>query len=341
MECHVRGQAGEFYLDVVLSATAECAWFGLVGHSGAGKSTLLQALAGFDPSAKVQGQWQDIDLSSARNTVLVSAQTPLFPALNVADNLELVARYNQQLTNIAAIVALCECEALLLRHTTELSGGELQRVKLARALLANPRLLLLDESFGAMDRALRFRILKKLRVFLGQHTRVLMVSHDINEIILCCDHLAVIENGGTVACGALSELLNPEHSDLSTTVLPLISVLQGVMWENKGGVSRVLIDQTDVRVSDESDAQSGSPIRLLLPAEAITLATEQCEALQTNCLKGRVMALRAYSATQNVVIIDCGGQRLSALVDNYNPQCELLSVGRRVWAYFSGQQTLV
>ena len=84
MECHVTAQAGQFALDIALSTAAEPNWLGIIGQSGAGKSTFLQALAGFNAAANVSGRWHSRDLSKLDNAVLVSAQTPLFPALSVA-----------------------------------------------------------------------------------------------------------------------------------------------------------------------------------------------------------------------------------------------------------------
>ncbi|MEC9261094.1 MAG: ATP-binding cassette domain-containing protein [Pseudomonadota bacterium] len=340
MECHVTVLAGQFALDIALSTAAEPNWLGIIGQSGAGKSTFLQALAGFNAAASVTGRWHDKDLSNLENVVLVSAQTPLFPALSVADNLELVARHNQQLANPKTIVALCECTALMSRQTNELSGGELQRVKLARALLANPKLLLLDESFSAMDRALRFGILHKLKAYLGPRVKVMMVSHDINDIIVSCDHLGIIERGRCVACGSLTEMLNPAKEHITNASLPLISVLHGEIKERNNGVSRISISGTSVKVVDESDIPVGYSVRLLLPASEVTLATENSTALHTNCLQGTVQSVVPYSAKQSAVKIVCERQELAALLDNYDSRISVLKKGQLVWAYFSGQQTL-
>lgn len=340
MECHVTAQAGQFALDIALSTAAEPNWLGIIGHSGAGKSSFLQALAGFNAGASVTGRWHGKDLSKLENAVLVSAQTPLFPALNVADNLEVVARHNQQQGRVKSIVALCESTALMSRQTNELSGGELQRVKLARALLANPELLLLDESFSAMDRALRFRILKKLKAYLGQHIKVIMVSHDINDIILCCDHIGVIEKGHCAASGPLKEMLNPTSFVGAGTLLPLISVLHGVIRGSKRGVSRVMIGQRELSVAGEYESQTDHAVRLLVPAKEVLLTTEQTGVIMTNSLHGVVRAIKPYSAMQSTVSIDCEGQTLLALVDNYDVRIDSLHEGQWVWAYFSGQQTL-
>ena len=339
MECHVTAISSQFGLDIALTTAAEPDWLGIIGHSGAGKSTFLQALAGFNSAANVTGRWHDRDLSQPEKAVLVSAQTPLFPALSVAGNLELVARHNQQLANVKTIVALCECTALMSRQTNELSGGELQRVKLARALLANPTLLLLDESFSAMDRALRFGILQQLKAYLGQRVKVIMVSHDINDIIVSCDHLGIIESGHCVACGPLSEMLN-RSAHMTNHSLPLINVRHGKIKAKNKGVSRISIGETSVNVVDESAIPTEHSVRLLIPASEITLATDNSSALHTNCLQGTVQSVTSYSATQNAVKIICEGQELAALLDNYDSRINLLQEGQLIWAYFSGQQTL-
>jgi len=169
---------------------------------------------------------------------------------------------------------------------------------------------------------------------------VIMVSHDINDIIVSCDHLSIIESGHCVACGPLSEMLNPARGQQANASLPLISVLHGEIEERNMGISRISVGETSVKVVDESAIPVGQSVRLLLPASEVTLATENSTALHTNCLQATVQSVVPYSATQSAVKIVCEGQELTALLDNYDSRINTLKDGQLVWAYFSGQQTL-
>lgn len=341
MECHVTTQVGQFLLDVQLTGPDETAWYGLVGQSGAGKSTFLQAIAGFDPSAKVHGQWGEMRLDKTTNVILVSARTPLFPALSVNENIELVAKHNQLSEKVSSIVALCECCDLLNRLPTELSGGELQRVKLARSLLADPSVLLLDESFSAMDRALRYRILNQLKVHLQPAIKVIMVSHDVQDIVLSCDQLGVIEQGSCIASGSINQFTRgDEIAGGAFPALPLLSVLLADVIGSDKGITRLKVGNTEISVADAIEASPGSTVRVIIPAEAVTLATQQSNVMETNCLQGVVSAINEYSSTQYAVRLDCQGQCISALVDRYNPHIKALQTGATVMAFFDSQQAL-
>lgn len=340
MECNVSTRAGAFTLNIQLTAPQEVSWCGVFGQSGAGKSTFLQALAGFEPQANISGQWGDCRFAAPQNAVLVSAQTPLFPALNVARNLELVARHNQLAAQIDDVVALCECEALLNRQPSALSGGELQRVKLARALLANPALLLLDESFSAMDKGLRQRILARLKRYLGARVKVMLVSHDMDDIALTCDWLGVISEGGCIACGPVNQLL-AGHQSLAAVrhILPLCSVIQGSVVHSEQGITQVRIDESVVSVADQQVRVAGEDVRVLINARDVVLAHAHQALLQTNYLPARIVDISAYSTTQKIVKLDCNGQLLLALIDDIpNTAAMALRPDDVINAYFHARQ---
>lgn len=182
LEADLRIRLGPRELHLVLDSDALA--IGLAGPSGAGKSTLLRVVAGLERRARgrlaVGGEvWQDVGTFVPpwrRHAGWVPQEALLFPHLDVRANL---AYAGATAADVEATAAWLGVAALLDRAPRHLSGGERQRVALGRALLSRPRLLLLDEPFSALDKALRVRLAAEL----AERCRaaglpLLVVSHD-------------------------------------------------------------------------------------------------------------------------------------------------------------------
>ena len=163
----------------------------LLGKSGSGKSTLLRALAGLDRDVDGSGE-----LAVTRSVSVAFQDARLLPWLRVLDNvtLGLTRRNPRQLAESAlAEVGLAGREGA---WPSELSGGEQQRVALARCLVREPELLLADEPFGALDALTRIRMHGLLRDLFDRHRpAVLLVTHDVDEAIELADRVLVLEKG--------------------------------------------------------------------------------------------------------------------------------------------------
>ncbi|TCC00604.1 ABC transporter ATP-binding protein [Micromonospora zingiberis] len=161
----------------------------LLGGSGSGKSTLLRVLAGLDQEATGQ-------IVLRGTTAVVFQEHRLLPWKRVADNVALGLSGPDVTDRVAR--ALAEV-GLAERHRAwpaELSGGQAQRVAVARALIREPDLLLLDEPFGALDALTRLRMQGLLRRLRAEHGfAALLVTHDVDEALLLADRLLVLEHG--------------------------------------------------------------------------------------------------------------------------------------------------
>ena len=160
---------------------------GIVGPSGGGKSTLLRVLAGVERGAagrvSVLGEvWQEPGRFTPpwlRRVGWVPQDAALFPHLDVRGNLTYAGA-----AGLTEVVELLDIPTLLDRQPRNLSGGERQRVALGRALLSNPRLLLLDEPFAALDRPLRARLATRLAAWCdARDLRVILVTHDERDLL--------------------------------------------------------------------------------------------------------------------------------------------------------------
>jgi len=188
----------------------------LLGPSGSGKSTLLRIIAGLEESEGGKVYWNSEDLSPTpahqRRFGLMFQDYALFPHRNVAENIAFGLRMQKlPKTKIDQIVAealeTINMSEFADRKVTELSGGEQQRVALARALAPEPRLLMLDEPLGALDRTLREQLSRELRRILRE-TKVpaIYVTHDQEEAYAIADRLLLLHDGQIIQDGIPREI---------------------------------------------------------------------------------------------------------------------------------------
>ena len=214
------GTLGKFTLDVAFEVPMR-GITALFGPSGCGKTTILRCVAGLQKMTgrlSVGGEiWQDdrqalFRRSHERPIGYVFQEPSLFPHLSVRNNLLYGARRTRKNGAAPAIredevVALLGIEHLLERSTDALSGGERQRIAVGRALLSQPRLLLMDEPLAALDSKAKDEILLYFEA-LHEHLSipVLYVSHDMSELEWLADNLVLLDEGKVLASGSLSKL---------------------------------------------------------------------------------------------------------------------------------------
>lgn len=222
MDAHINkrlhGVNGTFQLDVDLNI-AEGEFVALFGPSGVGKTTLLRCLAGLEQAEQsniiVNGEtWLDnktgINLSPQQRRVGYMFQDyALFPNMTVRGNLEFALRKGadqKRINNLLELMALGELQH---RKPDSLSGGQKQRVALARALASEPRLLLLDEPFSALDAEMRLRLHEEI-LRLQKHFGIttLIVSHDVSEVCKLASRVMLIEAGRIVQYGKPIEVFS-------------------------------------------------------------------------------------------------------------------------------------
>jgi molybdate transport system ATP-binding protein len=187
----------------------------VVGPSGAGKTTLLNVIAGVDRVDAARVQIDDDVLTDTTSGIMrpihrrgigyVFQEPRLFPHLTVRQNLFYGRWFRRGVrpdVESSEVIELLQLEPLLTRRPARLSGGEKQRVALGRALLASPRLLLLDEPLAAVDRAHRQAILPYLdRVRAAHAIPAIYVTHTWAEVESRADGVVVLEDGRVVSCG--------------------------------------------------------------------------------------------------------------------------------------------
>jgi len=207
-------------LDAVDLAVTEGEFVALVGGSGSGKTTLLKTINGLNPPDAGQVTVGGEDVAAVpphllrRRIGYVFQEVGLFPHLSVAENIGVTprllgwdkARIAKRVADLLDLVALPQEVAA--RPPAALSGGQRQRVGVARALAAEPKLMLMDEPFGALDPLTRDALGADYRAL---HERLslttVMVTHDMAEAVLLADRVVVLDRGRILADGAPADLL--------------------------------------------------------------------------------------------------------------------------------------
>lgn len=259
---HLHYGTGHNLGDAVLNGAdlqvAEGEIVGLLGASGAGKSTLLRVIAGLQqPSAGtviVAGKTTDDGMRPVpphlRDCTMVFQDAQLFPhrtvAANVAYGLEAAkVPRAQRRQRVAQVLEMVQISELANRAVTALSGGQAQRVALARCLALNPAVILFDEPLSALDRGLRQTLAVDIRELLKQTgTSAVYVTHDADEATTVADRIAVVEDGKIVELGPVGEL---DSSALTESVTRLL----GGIGEVSGTVTSVSEQSTIVELIDQ------------------------------------------------------------------------------------------
>ena len=338
LQVDIKHRQGAFDLDLHFACGAGIT--ALFGRSGAGKTTLIDLIAGLRRPQQGRIQVADrvlVDTAQGiflpphrRSLGYVFQEARLFPHLDVRANL-LYGRWFADAFRTGGLrarrdgfdetVAMLGLEALLARRPGTLSGGEKQRVAIGRALLARPRLLLMDEPLAALDAARKAEILPYIeRLRDAAHIPIVYVSHALPEVMRLANHLVLLGDGRVQADG--------KPADLAARLdLPLLgggedagALLEGRLVEHlpEYGLSRVH-SQAGELLLPRIDLPPGSALKLRIPARDVTLFLQPPQdASALNLLHGRVVELVPRNDTAMDVRLDCNGVALLARITRYS-----------------------
>lgn len=320
-------QLGAFRLQAAFEAPSRGATV-VFGPSGAGKSALLAAIAGLQrPDQGSIALDGDTLFDSARGISVaaedrrigvVFQEARLFPHMSVRANLEYGRKRRRDATAHASfddIVALLGIGALLDRRPGGLSGGEKQRVAIGRALLSNPRLLLLDEPLAALDDPRKAEILpflEQLRDEAG--VPMLYVTHAMEEVTRLADHLVLLDRGNVQASGPTTEVMSrldlPLLIDRADAGVVLIGSISG--HDPERGVTRIAVGPTDSSGAEfllsHVELPVGHAVRLRVLARDVAVATRRPEELSVqNVLPGRLAEMVERPNQRCLLRIAVGG----------------------------------
>ena len=334
IEARFSGALGQFRLEAGFEVPSRGVT-ALFGPSGCGKTTILRCIAGLlrlrDGVLRIDGEsWQEGRrfLPPHRRAVgYVFQEASLFQHLSVRDNLVFGQRRvrGAQRIDLDAVVELLGIAPLLGRPVTRLSGGERQRVAIGRALLSQPRLLLMDEPLSALDRFSKDEILPYLeRLHAELSIPVIYVSHDIAEVERLADTLVLVEAGRVRAAGPVADLL-------ADPALPLMHMPQpAAVVEGEVEAVDHAYDLSQLRVPGGRLLTPGDlgPVgarrRLRIPASDVSLGRHApLDTTILNALPARILGAEREAGAQVTVRLGLGPDGSGAVL--------LARVSRKSW----------
>ena len=343
----VRASLGDFELEVATSIPLE-GITGILGPSGCGKTTLLRVLAGFE---RAEGHivvddevWLDSTSKTdvaphSRSLGYMFQDTRLFDHLSVAGNLKYAtSRTLSQMKQIVVddVIDAFDLSGLLQRRPNELSGGEKQRVALARTLLTNPLFLMLDEPLSALDEKRRSDILPYIDKMASQfRVPALYISHAVGEVAHIAERILAISNGRVQAIGPTSEIL--ERLDLLNVTgrFEAGSVVEAIVIDHvaRHRLSRLTIDGQTLTMPMEAGVAPGDQIRVRVRARDVALALKRPESISIrNVLDATIVDLFHVPESPYVeALVEFKQQRLRARITRASVEDLSLAVGTHVY----------
>jgi molybdate transport system ATP-binding protein len=320
----------------------------LFGRSGCGKSTLISLIAGLmrpDAGRILLGNDTLVDCERRlhvdarhRRIGVVFQDARLFPHLTVDGNLrygaQRVPHDARRIASFDEVVALLGLESLIGRRPFQLSGGEKQRVALGRALLSQPRLLLLDEPLASLDMARREEVLPYLeRLRDAFAIPIVYVSHQLVEVLRLATRVVLLDAGRVAADGDIAAVsLDPALRAIVGPDSVGAVVAGSVERVDAAGLAVLRVGDAELRV--EYDARVGQRIQLQVLARDVIVATQAPQGLSVrNVVPARVVSLTPDTGRAVLVELDIGRTtKLLARITERAAQELALEVDKPVWA---------
>ena len=326
--CDVNIAFSDFTLDVDCALPLEGVT-ALFGASGSGKSTLLRVISGLETRARGVVRfgdevWQDGNGRRVpphrRGTGYVFQDARLFAHLSVAGNLRYSARRAGDGCAIQFddVVESLDLGPLLNRRTTELSGGERQRVALGRALLARPRLMLMDEPLASLDEKRKADILPYIeRLPSAFRVPTIYVTHNMAEVTRLADRMLVLSEGRVAAYGPVADVLTRLDLSPETGRFEAGAVLTATVIGHDDAYQLTVLDHAGQQIeAPRTDLAIGAQVRLRVRARDVMLATQRPSGISArNILRGTIREIAeepdtAYAET----LVDIGGASLRSRI---------------------------
>jgi molybdate transport system ATP-binding protein len=249
---------------------------GIFGPSGSGKSTLLNCIAGFtNPDSGNISFEGEVFYDSKKKILLppekrnigyVTQKSNLFPSMNISENIHYGYKEGNKI-NIRDIIEMMNISDLLSKFPNQISGGQAQKITIARALARNPNVLLMDEPLSELDLNSKLMILNYLKkINLEYNIPIIYVSHDVSEMAAICDNVFIINNGSIAKKISSSELSLESHGD---------SDFQNI-YLTKANSSKIL-EINNVPIKVEMIAESGN-VAIMIPSSSVIISNKKPDA---------------------------------------------------------------
>ena len=347
LELQIQLPRDRFHLNIHETLETNQIW-AIMGASGCGKTSLLRSIAGLENRADGVIRfgdeiWQDsINRTwvppEQRRIGYIFQEHRLFPHLSVLENLEF-ARRRATSSHGPALIDVVEqmgIESLLNRGIAKLSGGEKQRVAIARTLLNAPRLLLMDEPMASLDWKSKTSIIPCLRN-IHRHfgIPVIMVSHAREEVARLADQLLLLKAGEAIARGGCGQLMNHSGSPLAADDHTL-SVLEAQVWRQDPNypMTELMLEDQQI-LANRIEGSRGDKVRMVLPAESVSIVLDDISSTSVqNRLPATIDDIKELNNHHMLLSLRLKKQNLQAIVTHRSFDALGLTQGQQVYAHF-------
>ncbi len=298
---NVTKRFGDFVaIDHLSLVIYEREFFALLGPSGCGKTTLMRMVAGFENPSEGEVLLDGQNLAGVppyrRQSNMMFQSYALFPHMSVEANIAFGLKQekmpkDQIEARVEEMLALTKLTSFAKRKPDQLSGGQRQRVALARSLAKKPKVLLLDEPLGALDKKLREETqfeLTDLQQQLG--LTFLIVTHDQEEAMTVADRIAVMDQGHIVQVATPAEIYEQPSSRYVADFVGDINLLEGHIASTAGGTARLECAGTGavVEAAQTVEAAAGAQAWFAIRPEKVAISLDRPESATVNCVEGEV-----------------------------------------------------
>ncbi|PYG29472.1 ABC transporter ATP-binding protein [Pelagimonas varians] len=349
---NVTKRFGDFTaIDNLSQKIFEREFFALLGPSGCGKTTMMRMLGGFETptEGKILLAGQDIgNVPPNKRAVNMMFQSyALFPHLSVWENIAFgLKREGQPKDQIAArvdeMLRLTRLEKFARRKPHQISGGQRQRVALARSLAKAPKLLLLDEPLGALDKKLRHETQFELMdIQESTGTTFVIVTHDQEEAMTVASRVAVMDHGKIVQVSTPDVIYEAPNSVYVADFIGDVNLIEGNATKAESGVQITWGENTAPLVSTNSDqALAGKRVVLALRPEKVSISVERPDA--PNVLRGKVIDI-AYLGNLSTyhVQLETGTMVKAQIANTRRVSRRQITWEDSVWLSFSATAAVV
>lgn len=319
---------GEFELKNVSLEVKQGEYFVILGPTGSGKTLLLELIVGLYIPNKgkifIEGKDITYEVPEKRNLGFLYQDYSLFPHFSVRKNIE----YGMKLRNMSKpeidnklkeLSKMFKIQNLMHRDVTTLSGGEQQRVALARALATNPKVLLLDEPFSALDENTKANLISEMKeLHRKEGITFIHVTHSQEEAMILADRIGIIMNGTIVQVGTPEEIFYKPKTKEIARFVKIENIWEGKVIEKRNEEIVIEIKGKKI-VAISNHFKVGDEVRLIIRPEDVVIGKGNTSA--RNVFKGVVSDVIKHGF-YNIVRIDCGFQVEAAVtkqsIENLN-----------------------
>jgi len=327
-----------FKLDGISFRVENGDYFVILGPSGAGKTLVLEILAGLilpeDGQILLDGHDITDDRIQSRPMGLVFQDLAVFPHMSVRDNIAFPLKIKRTERReveqrVEEQAELLEIRHLLGRRPHSLSGGELQRVALARTLVRNPRYLLLDEPLASLDISLKQGLRSLLKKINQSGQTIIHVTHDYEEALVLATKVAVMHSGRIMQMGPADKVFHHPGSEFTARFTGIRNYFPARLYREQERQYAELENGMVLRViTDEPEGQGF----VLLRGEDVFISLDNLPTSATNHFKGTIIDVSPYPSGFEIMV-DIGFQ-VCARITRESLQSLSLRSGRKVWISF-------